>query len=795
MSGWGESGNANYSTKYLPVYNVIQWIQEILTAKQTDINRDKAAQAGIMSQMTAIMNVVAMPNNFTQAQLEELSMFIREEELTSDNYLVTDAMTTEERYGMLEDMLAYGQKELLRVSTPQLSFSSSIVNLYNIPEFDTYSGDFQCGNYIWVTLRDDYNIKAKLLSITVDYFDPANFECTFGNIVRKEKNVFTDIQDAMNAATSAATSVSFNSSYWSEGSKTAGAIDIALEEGLTRAGYVLTDGTGTDSVWDERGLFLNTQATRADGTADPHPNDSIFLGGGRILFTADKWKTVETALGRIAKYTHKDSDGTNTITTDGTFGLLAKQVVAGTVWGSEIIGGTIKSSNYKYLNTDGNYCSAGTLIDLTAGNIRTKQFSVVDGVAYFRGSGSEIQDNTINGSSIKNGTIIGTKIKDGEISTAKIANGAVTGTQIAGGTITTDKIKACAITANLITANAINATHIVANAITAGKISTSAVTADKISANAVTAAKIQACAVIAEKISANAVTAAKIQACAVIADKISANAVNATHILANSITAGKISANAVNSSHIVANAITAGKISANAVNANHIVANAITAGKISANAVNANHIVANAITAGKISANAVNSSHITANAITAGKISANAVSADHIVANAITTGKLATNAIKSLNYNGSGSGGFAASGTYLNLADGVIHSKKFRIDGNGNAYFKGDISGASGTFSGSLSGASISGGSITGTSISGGSLTSDKGDGTITEISGGLLRMWNNGSGEKYLTLYEGSSTLQIGGDTVAVTKGDTYLSFYWVDLFNWFSQHVRPRE
>ena len=727
-SGWGTkdtSAGSNWRKNYYPVHTVIKWIKQVLdvdsadyTSKKTTIRNLKNQRARILADMTDIMNEVSMPNNFSSAQLEELAMFIREDELSSDNYLVTDTMTNAERRAMLNDMLEFGRKELQRVSTPQLTFNASLLNLFAIPEFDDYSGEFDVGNYIWVTLRDNYNIKAKLLSVHYDFKDPTQFSCTFGNIVRKEKNIFTDIQDAMNAATSAATSVSFNQSYWSQGSQAATDIDRALAEGLTRAGYVLTDGTGTDAVWDERGLFLNTQATKADGSAEPHPNDSIFLGGGRILFTQDSWESVETALGRIALYTHNDSTGANAITTDGTFGLLAKQVVAGTVWGSNIIGGTIKSSNFKQSNPDVIYATNGTLIDLTNSVFKTNQFAIdVNGTAYFRGSGSSIQEGTIGQVQIANGAIIA----------SKIAESAVTSSKISANAVTTTKITAGAITTTLIANGAVSTTKIAGGAITAEKISVNAVTADKITANAITADKISVNAVTARSISANAVIASKISANAVTADKITANAVNADKIRANAITADKISANAVTARSISANAVTAGKISANAVTASKISANAVTADKITANAVNADKIAANAITARNISAGA------------------------------ITAAKISTDAIKSTNYSTptSSTDGYARRGTFLDLADGSITSKNFKIDSSGNAEFKGDIRASD----------------IQGSSF----LTEDSN--SSVRISAGQLKVLNDD--DHFLEVQDEDDRryfIHLGGHHFAVRNSTTYL-------------------
>ena len=65
--------------------------------------------------------------------------------------------------------------------------------------------------------------------------------------------------------------------------------------------------------------------------------------------------------------------------------------------------------------------------------------------------------------------------------------------------------------------------------------------------------------------------------------------------------------------------------------------------------------------------------------------------------------------------------GYSTTGITLNSA-GSIHAPQFYIDTSGNAFFKGSITGASGTFSGTVSGATISGGTISGTTITGGTI-------------------------------------------------------------------------
>ena len=67
----------------------------------------------------------------------------------------------------------------------------------------------------------------------------------------------------------------------------------------------------------------------------------------------------------------------------------------------------------------------------------------------------------------------------------------------------------------------------------------------------------------------------------------------------------------------------------------------------------------------------------------------------------ISGGKIRTGTIESTGYAYT-SGNFSTTGTQINLDNGLIRSKNFSISSAGDAFFKGDITGASGTFSGTL---------------------------------------------------------------------------------------------
>lgn len=350
-AGHGNPSSKFYNSEYLPIFNTIQDINTQIKVIENQIKSLKKQQDSISSKMSEIINIVSMQNNFTEEELKELTTFIREDEVNSSNYIVTDIMTDIEKFEMLNALLKYGEDELSKVSIPQLTFNADIANLYAIPEFEVFYEDFEPGNYIWVTLRDDFSIKAKLLSIHINFYDPSDFSVTFGNVVKKAKDRCLDITEAIREAKSAATSLSFNSSYWNQSAKDTSIIGKIIDEGLIAAGKYLKNGDNSEMIIDNRGIFVNTTS------GEYAYKDSIFIGGGRILFTDDNWKTVSMSVGR--------ADVTINGVTESRFGTFADFIIAGyiggsTVEGSEIIGGIIKSSNYVAGKT-------GALIDLVNG--------------------------------------------------------------------------------------------------------------------------------------------------------------------------------------------------------------------------------------------------------------------------------------------------------------------------------------------------------------------------------------------------------------------------------------------
>lgn len=430
-AGQGDPSHRDYKTMYIPCFNAIEAIKNQIIIVQGIINQLKTEQSVIGSQMDAIISDIDMANNFTPKQLKELSPYIREDELSSDNYVVTDTMTDSERMDMLGEMLEFGRRELCRRSQPQYQFSASLLNLCTMPEFDKEVELFHVGNYIHIILRDDYIIKAKILQINIDFLNGNDLSVTFGTLSKLNgSNIFSDITQALNTATSVSSTVSFNASHWNRANKEVNDINKMLADGLLAAGESLKTAR-SDVEIDDRGIIVSNTPE------SPYQDDKIFIGDGKIMFSDDALKTIKTAIGHLT-YTKKGATYTD-------FGVLAQFLLAGyiagsTIEGNEIIGGTITGSRFN--NGNGTFSvDENGVLSAAKGRIGCDR----DGNGGFVIDSNKLYRDKDSISSGKSGVYLGTDgISLGANSVFKVTNSGVltaTSGQIGGANITNNAIR------------------------------------------------------------------------------------------------------------------------------------------------------------------------------------------------------------------------------------------------------------------------------------------------------------------------------------------------------------------
>lgn len=297
-------------------------IQKLLKEANALKSELEADLSDVTAEMAEITQEIDLENHFTPEQIVILNSFMREDEYTNDNILVTKYNDDETIMDVKQDLLEAAQKELAKLSQPQLSFSMSMANILAIPEFEPVINDFECGNYVMVEIRPDYVVKTQILEVNINFDDLSDFSVVFGNLASLYSQ--TDIHAAlMSQAISAGKSVAENGSYWDSGANKANSIISRIESGLIDANTTIKSTENQAISWDSHGIHLRKYA---DESKSEYLDEQIWLNNEKIVFTDDNWDTAKMAIGKFTD-----------MNVGETYGIIAPSVVGTLLAGQNLV--------------------------------------------------------------------------------------------------------------------------------------------------------------------------------------------------------------------------------------------------------------------------------------------------------------------------------------------------------------------------------------------------------------------------------------------------------------------------
>lgn len=390
-AGWNDESNENY-WNYYPVTLVLSSLEKEITDRQAIIDVYKEQIKVLQNDNNQIADGLIMANNFTLEQLIKLSAFLREDEYTDDNFLITSTDSTESIMQTKQELLECGRIELDKLCSPKLQFSMDMANVYALPEFEPIIEQFQLGNIIKIKLREAktetitlvgdgsttvFNVPIaydEIKSIVADNDRKMTYE--YNSKVGTLTFLDTPIKDEVLEVTlvkyyikqSRLLQVDFNFEDFSDFScefgeltsvRTPSSIHADLLAGAMSAGKTVASNAsywdkGTDTVSSlalliQQGLLdAATTIKSIDGTQgveidqygihlrkyDPttgaiDPKEG-WIVNNQFLYSDDNFKTTKSVFGEY------------TIDGETKWGLLAEAVMAGYIAGCTIEGGTIK---------------------------------------------------------------------------------------------------------------------------------------------------------------------------------------------------------------------------------------------------------------------------------------------------------------------------------------------------------------------------------------------------------------------------------------------------------------------
>lgn len=271
-------------------------------------------------------------NFFDDDKWIRLSPFIREDEFSDSNFLLTGYESEEERLEICQELFDSANKELNTLCQPSLEFSMDMDNILALPEFHSLVDQFQLGNFVRVHIRDGLVKRARLLEVHLNFSDLSDFSCDFGNLVTTKSEVDKHAE-LLSQAVTAGKQVATSAGDWQRAVDKSNSLEEEIANGLQNAAIQVGRANGQAISWDEHGFRCRKLV---DGTTDQYLDEQIAIINNKIVFTNDGWKTSKAALGEFK--VDINGDGSE----ETMYGLLADAVVSGYVKGSVIEGGSLK---------------------------------------------------------------------------------------------------------------------------------------------------------------------------------------------------------------------------------------------------------------------------------------------------------------------------------------------------------------------------------------------------------------------------------------------------------------------
>lgn len=303
------------------------------------------SQGLCLAKMNIIKEASDMNNYFTEQELVRLSPFIREDEFSDSNFLLTSYESEEEEMYIKQELLKAGEEKLKKICQPKLSFSATMANILAMPEFVPIRNQFKLGNFVKVEIREGYVKRARLLEVQMNLDDPSDFSATFGDLISTRSEIDKHAELLQQAVT-AGKAVASNQSKWQKGADKATKLDNAINDGLKDAALSIGAADGQAITWDKYGI---RGRKLIDGTTDQYEPQQFALINNKLVFTDDNWATSRAVVGEfeVEIDTQKQK----------MYGLLADALIGGYIQGTEIRGGNLRigdgSNNYFQVNEKG----------------------------------------------------------------------------------------------------------------------------------------------------------------------------------------------------------------------------------------------------------------------------------------------------------------------------------------------------------------------------------------------------------------------------------------------------------
>lgn len=325
-------------------------IPGVMDIRQQQVNDIKTDIENITAEQKAFQKEWDFQNCLEKAGKDFYKIFCsyrREDTYTNSNY-ISDGLSTSECLAKAKELVEAATAEAKKACVLQRTISTSLNNLFALPEFESLYEKFALFNYIRIRTEDEI-LKLRLIGVEFSGDTVESIHVTFSEQIESIDGKLSDLQSIVQQAQSMATSFPSTALQAEKGEQAQNTVLDMYISGLNAAKTMLTNNDDNEVTITPSGIICK----RMDDEGS-YGEKQLRITGNMMAFTKNNWKSVGMAIGETTFKDPTKPEGKNEVKA---YGVIADAIV-----------GKLVASERMYIgNESGNILITGDGIDITNG--------------------------------------------------------------------------------------------------------------------------------------------------------------------------------------------------------------------------------------------------------------------------------------------------------------------------------------------------------------------------------------------------------------------------------------------
>lgn len=320
-----------YEDIYVPLYNRLQYIIAERTIRENEVTTIERTQQRIEEIKATIQESLNFESYIGTDLWKIFCTYRREDVYTNDN-ITSEGLSNTEIIKLARDTIENAQKNIKEIGYLQKNIVCSLNNFLAMPEFESYKGDFNLGNWI-ICENDEKLFKQRLVTVNVSISNEVVISVDLSQVTRTEDEL-NDVKSILNQASNIGASIGEIKNSIVQSDRNNQIVSNWVENGLDLTNLkIISNASNQSVVYDKNGILVRSY----DNISNTYDPEQLKIINSTIAITKDNWNSIETAIGRIA-YT---DPRTNELKYD--YGVNAKILIGKLILGESL--GIYNSSN------------------------------------------------------------------------------------------------------------------------------------------------------------------------------------------------------------------------------------------------------------------------------------------------------------------------------------------------------------------------------------------------------------------------------------------------------------------